>query len=77
MFATVTVCEKSEYRFRRFHRGVPDERVVLVIDEIKVTIPLCDVCRALADRAARFQVAVMEPPESVVGILPVVATSHA
>jgi hypothetical protein len=39
MFATVTVCEKSEYRFRRFHRGVPDERVVLVIDEIKVTIP--------------------------------------
>ena len=40
MFATVTVCEKSEYRFRRFHWGVPDERVVLVIDEIKVTIPL-------------------------------------
>ena len=30
-----------------------------IVDEIKVTIPLCDMCRALADRAARFQVAVM------------------
>ena len=62
MFAAVTVCEKSEYRFRRFHGRVSDERVVLVIDEIEVPIPLRDMCRALADRAARFQVAVMEPP---------------
>jgi hypothetical protein len=51
MFATVTVCEKSEYRFRRFHRGVPDERVVFVIDEIEGFIPLRDMRRALASRA--------------------------
>ena len=51
MFATVTVREKSEYRFRRFHRSVHDKRVVFVIDEIEGSIPLRDMRRALASRA--------------------------
>lgn len=58
-FATVTFRKESKYRFRRFHRGVPDERVVLVIDEIEIPITFRDVRWALADRATRFQVTVM------------------
>lgn len=48
MFATVTVCEKSEYLFRRFHRSVPDKRVVFVIEEIESSISLRDMRRTFA-----------------------------
>lgn len=50
-FATVTFRKELKYSFCRFHGCVPDKRVVLVIDEIKISITFRDMRRTLADRA--------------------------